>query len=116
MRDEDGLVAWERAWRGDDDPTGLFTAGLLDDETIVVAGARRGDGFDAGAILHRSASVVGVSNVFGDESAWAGCLLIATSLFPDVPLVGYEHGDDLAEARRHGFEPARPLRVWIRVG
>ncbi len=47
---------------------------LLDDETIVVAGARRGDGFDAGAILHRSAAVVGVSNVFGDASAWAGCL------------------------------------------
>ena len=115
VQDEAGLVAWERAWRGDDGPTGLFTAELLDDETIVIAGARRGDGFDAGAILHRSAAVVGVSNVFGDAtSAWAGCLLVAASHFPGMPLVGYEHGDDLAEARRHGFEPAGPLRVWIR--
>ena len=60
------------------------------------------------------AAVVGVSNVFGDESAWAGCLLVAASHFPGMPLVGYEHGDDLAAARRHGFEPAGPLRVWIR--
>ena len=51
VHDEAGLVAWERAWRGGDDPTGL---------------------------------------------------------------VGYERGDDLAEARRHGFEPAGPLRVWVR--
>ncbi len=35
VRDEAGLVAWERAWRGDDGPTGLFTPALLDDETVV---------------------------------------------------------------------------------
>jgi hypothetical protein len=115
VHDETGLVAWERAWRGDDGPTGLFTAELLEDETIVIAGARRGDDFDAGAILHRSAGVVGVSNVFGEAtSAWSGCLAFAASGFPETPIVGYEHGDDLATARRHGFELAGPLRVWIR--
>jgi hypothetical protein len=115
VQDEADLVAWGRAWRGAYEPTGLFTAALLDDETVVVSGARRGDGFDAGAILHRSAAVVGVSNVFGDAApAWAGCLALAASHFPAIPLVGYERDDELAEARRSGFEPAGPLRVWIR--
>ena len=58
--------------------------------------------------------MVGISNVFGDESAWAGCLAFAATHFPGMPFVGYERGDDLAAARRHGFEPAGPLRVWIR--
>ena len=117
VHDEAGLVAWERAWRGDDGPTGLFTPELLDDETIVIAGARRGESFGAGAVFHRSAGVVGVSNVFGEAtSAWSGGLAFAASSFPGMPLVGYEHGDDLAQARRHGFEPAGPLRVWVRDG
>jgi hypothetical protein len=37
----------------------------------------------------------------------------ATSCFPRTPLVGYEHGEDLTQALRHGFEPAGPLRVWV---
>jgi hypothetical protein len=107
-------VAWERAWRGDGSPTGLFTAELLDDGTIVVAGVRREPGFVAGAILHRADGVVGVSNVFGEAtSAWSGCVAFATSCFPRTPLVGYEHGEDLTQALRHGFEPAGPLRVWV---
>ena len=36
VHDEAGLVGWERAWRGDDGPTGLFTPELLDDATIVI--------------------------------------------------------------------------------
>jgi hypothetical protein len=33
--------------------------------------------------------------------------------FPDLAVVGYEHGEDLAIAVRHGFEPIGPLRVWF---
>ena len=61
--------------------------------------------------------MVGVSNVFGEAaSAWSGCLAFAASSFPGMPLVGYEQGDDLAQALHHGFEPAGPLRVWVRDG
>jgi hypothetical protein len=115
VQDAAGLVAWERAWRGDAGSTGLFPAELLDDETVVVAGARRKQGFVAGAILHRADGVVGVSNVFGEAApAWSGCVAFAASCFPRMPLVGYEHGADLAQARRHDFEPVGPLRVWVR--
>jgi hypothetical protein len=34
------------------------------------------------------------------------------TLFPGLPLVGYERGDDLERARRVGFEEVGPLRVW----
>jgi hypothetical protein len=28
-------------------------------------------------------------------------------------VVGYEQGDALAAAVRHGFEPVGPLRIWM---
>ncbi|MGW3950176.1 hypothetical protein ACWEKM_04205 [Streptomyces sp. NPDC004752] len=34
-------------------------------------------------------------------------------LFPGLPVVGYEHGQDLAVAVRHGFQPVAPLRIWL---
>jgi hypothetical protein len=35
------------------------------------------------------------------------------SAFPGVPVVGYEHGDELRTALDHGAEPLGPLRVWL---
>jgi hypothetical protein len=34
--------------------------------------------------------------------------------FPDVPMVGYEHGPELAIAQEIGFEMLHPLKVWTR--
>jgi hypothetical protein len=38
---------------------------------------------------------------------------MASSLFPGRALVGYESGDELIRAERHGFERIGRLRVWV---
>ena len=37
-----------------------------------------------------------------------------TAHVEDTPLLGYERGDGLDAARRYGFTPLGPLRVWIK--
>jgi hypothetical protein len=77
--------------------------------------ARRDGRITEEAILNRTGDVVGISNVSG-EDPWPGAVATAVGLYPDLPLVGYERGDDLAAARRVGFEVIGPLRVWMRPG
>ncbi|CAL9546555.1 hypothetical protein SUDANB1_04340 [Streptomyces sp. enrichment culture] len=113
VRDPDALRDWALAW--DDGGADLFRPGLLDDpETFVLAG-RSADGRVAvGAVAGRSSDVVGVSNVFGPPHvAWPLVLHAVGRLFPALPVVGYEQGDDLTAALRHGFEAVGPLRVWV---
>ncbi|MFD5813215.1 hypothetical protein [Streptomyces sp. NPDC127038] len=115
----DTLRAWALAWDDGNGDAGLFRPELLDDPaTFVLAGRSADGGVAAGAVASPGGDVVGVSNVFavdgGPDTAWPGVLSAVRSLFPAVPVVGYEHGDDLAAALRHGFEPIGPLRVWIR--
>jgi hypothetical protein len=49
----------------------------------------------------------------GPDAAWPLVLDAVHWLFPTLPVVGYERGDDLAAAVRHGFEPVGPLRIWL---
>jgi len=82
----------------------------------VVAGFHDGD-IVAGAIANRSDGVVGWSNFFAPatevfDQAVASLATIAR-IFPGLPIVGYEHGDDLRNAHSMGFESIGPLRVWI---
>lgn len=118
VRDADGLAAWEQAWRGHDGPSGLFRAELLDNDAVVVLAARTRDRVVAGAVLNRSAEVVGISNFFTESrvasSSWVGCLALAEILFPGSILVGYESGNELDAPRARGFATAGPLRVWLR--
>ncbi|MGD6747943.1 hypothetical protein ACOKM3_39580 [Streptomyces sp. BH106] len=116
--DAKALRSWAEAW-GD---TRHFRPELLDDAaTFVLAGRDPGGRVVAGAVASVSGDdgrqVVGVSNVFatdgGPDSAWPGVLDVAHRLFPGLPVVGYEQGDDLAVALRHGFETIGPLRVWV---
>ncbi|MFI6377368.1 hypothetical protein [Streptomyces sp. NPDC050546] len=125
--DPDTLRAWAQAWDDGAGNADLFRPGLLaDPETFVILG-RSADGTDsadgrvvAGAVATRSEHVVGVSNVFGrdggTDAAWPLVLHALTWLFPTLPVVGYEQGDDLAVALQHGFEPIGPLRVWTHDG
>jgi hypothetical protein len=121
VRDPSALRAWALAWDGGAGNAGLFRDGLLaDPETFVIAG-RSGDGrVAAGAVATRSSHVVGVSNVFardgGPDAAWPVVLHALDRLFPALPVVGYESGDDLETAVRYGFEPVGPLRVWLHGG
>ncbi len=71
----------------------------------------------AAAVASRSDQVVGISNVFaldgGPDAAWPVVLDAMNRLFPTLPVVGYEQGEDLAAAVRHGFDPVSPLRIWL---
>ena len=96
-----------------------LTAALLGDPTVRILAAYGPDGVAAGAAANRSGSVVGVSNVFAVSpplgEVWAGVVDVVTRLFPSLPLVGYEHGDDLEAACGAGFAELGPLRVWLRA-
>ena len=112
----DAFARWEQAWRHGDGPANdggadVLRPELLDDESVTILAGRRDDRIEAGAILNRSADVVGVSNGFG---TWTDGVAFAAQLFPGSVLVGYERSDALATARAAGFETAGPLRVWVR--
>jgi hypothetical protein len=114
------LVRWEEAWRAEDGRTELFRAELLANRSVAVLVAYERGAVAAGAIVNRSATVVGISNVFVRPGAspdpWPGCLALTDELFPDKPVVGYESGDQFLQARGHGFHDAGALRVWVKNG
>ncbi|GLX22874.1 hypothetical protein [Streptomyces lavendulae] len=113
------LAAWETAWNGGES-TGLFHEGLLREGIVFLAG-RDGSRITAGAVLSTGGGVVGVSNVFAHDAhdhadadaAWAAALDAAARHWPELPVVGYEHGEDLDTAARAGFTPLGPLRIWL---
>lgn len=114
----DALRAWALAWHDGDGNADLFRPELLDDPATFVLAGHSADGrVVAGAVASRSDHVVGVSNVFaldgGPDAAWPVVLDAVHRLFPTLPVVGYEHGENLAAAVRHGFEPLGPLRIWL---
>ncbi|MGW1962525.1 hypothetical protein ACWCPD_19885 [Streptomyces sp. NPDC001935] len=119
--DPGALLDWSSAWDDENGDADLFRPELLDDPATFVLAGRAADGrVAAGAVASRSDHVVGVSNVFardgGPEAAWPGVLNAVHALFPALPVVGYEQGDDLAAALRHGFEAIGPLRIWTHPG
>ncbi|MEU2393238.1 hypothetical protein [Streptomyces sp. NPDC007369] len=111
------LDRWEAAWDGERS-SGLFHQGLLTEDIAFLAGRDADGRILAGAVVNAAAGVVGVSNVFasdgvGDDEAWAGALAGIAGLWPRLPVVGYESGEDLRTAARHGFAELGPLRVWL---
>jgi hypothetical protein len=117
-RSPDTLRTWALAWDDGEGNADLFRPELLDDPATFVLAGRSGDGrVVAGAVASRSDEVIGISNVFaldgGPDAAWRVVLDAVHSLFPTLPVVGYEHGDALEAAVRHGFEPVGPLRIWL---
>ncbi|MFJ2826634.1 hypothetical protein ACIPC1_03355 [Streptomyces sp. NPDC087263] len=117
--DPDTLGDWALAWDDGGGNADLFRPELLDDpDTFVLAVRSAEGGLTAGAVASRSDQVVGISNVFalddGPDAAWPAVLDAVHRLFPTLPVVGYEHGEDLAAAVRQGFEPVGPLRIWLR--
>ncbi|WP_441248750.1 hypothetical protein [Kitasatospora sp. McL0602] len=118
VRDPDALRAWALAWGGADGNADLFRPELLDDPATFVLAGQPADGrVVVGAVASRSDQAVGISNVFAldgnPDAAWPVVLDAVHRLFPTLPVVGYEHGDNLAAALRHGFEPVGPLRIWL---
>ncbi len=116
--DAPGLAAWEAAWSVDGVSRGRFPSRLLDSPDIDFLCGRVGDDVVAGAIANRSRAAVGISNVFfltgAPASGWAGLTGEIDTRFPTLPTVGYEPGGLLGGARRAGFRPLAPLRVWTK--
>lgn len=120
------LANWESAWNGplDDNQSApqprIFLPTLLADPDMRFIAAYQNEQIVAGAIAFRSDAVVGISNVFTPEDAardfWAGCVAMTIDAFPGLPLVDYEHGNDLVIAQSLGFEDVGSLRVraWER--
>jgi hypothetical protein len=119
VRDADELRRWARAWDRGEGHQDLFRPELLDDaDTTVLAAYDLHGSVTAGAVASRSERVVGISNLFavdgGSDTAWPAVLHAVHDLFPALPVVTYDRGDDLAAALRHGFEALGALRVWLR--
>jgi hypothetical protein len=121
INENSGLQFWEREWsKGNPSKMRqIFTEQLLGNPDIVFLLAFAGDLPCGGGILFRGAGAAGISNVFAldgwNETIWQGLLFQATQFFPRLPVVGYEHGTDLATASRAGFMSLRPLRIWLRA-
>lgn len=121
VQSPDALQRWEMAWAGNLESAlapadRIFMPDLLDQAGVVFIAGYRAEAIVAGVIANRTEDVVGISNLFGPvEKArlyWRGCTRAVASIFPGLPLVGYEHGDDLAHALALGFEEIGRLRVW----
>ncbi|RTL65079.1 MAG: hypothetical protein EKK41_20665 [Hyphomicrobiales bacterium] len=120
VRDEAALRAWELSWAragGATAPDALprvFKPALLADADIRFVSIQGERADSGGGILNRGAGVVGVSNVFGTrlDRVWRDLITCAGETFPGLPLIGYEHGDDLSVAKAAGFAPIGTLRIW----
>lgn len=115
----EGLREWALAWDGGDGDAELFRPELAADPAAVFLAVRGAGGrVAAGAVATPGDGVVGISNLFdaaeGGEAAWPAVLDAADRLFPGLPVVGYEHGEELEVALRSGFEAVGPVRVWVR--
>jgi hypothetical protein len=112
------LARWEAAWADGGNVTGLFRPALLDDPDCAILACRRDGALAGGAIAYSTNGVTGISNVFksgiADGALWTGAVRAAATLRPSLPVVGYERGEDLAEARRAGCRVVGPLRIWAR--
>jgi hypothetical protein len=106
-------LSWDRVKGGGAE----FPAALFSDDNFAMFSARRNGAVVAGGTFYRSDGVVGLTNVvaeFDDEPAvWRDLASLAAATFPGLPLVGYESGDELAAAKKAGFEVGDPLRVWV---
>jgi hypothetical protein len=125
---EQGLAAWEVAWREgigdalrDARTPRVFDRALLDDPDIVLLGARQGERVAGVAVANRSddgsGPVAGISNLVlpepDGERHRADAVAAVRSTFPDLPVVCYERGADLAAMVALGFERLGPLRTWV---
>jgi hypothetical protein len=118
-RDAREVQEWATAW-AEPGVASPFRPELLEVPDVAILAERDPTHVVAGAVLNRAAGVVGLSNLFttnGDlDGAWNGAVAAARELFPDEAIVGYESGADLDAARRRGFVPLGPLRVWVNDG
>lgn len=69
IRETSGLAEWEEAWRGERGHARLFRPELLEWESVAVVATRAHGRIVSGAVLNRTAAVVGISNFFSAPTA-----------------------------------------------
>jgi hypothetical protein len=118
VTDPGELVRWEAAWADGGDVIGLFRLALLADPHCAILACRRDHVLTGGATVYTTDGVSGILNVFKSGSdagaLWVSAARAVAALRPGLPIVGYEHGEDLAAAGQAGFRVIGPLRVWAR--
>ncbi|MGE0576253.1 MAG: hypothetical protein AB7F22_34355 [Reyranella sp.] len=106
-------LAWQRVVTSDTFPAALFG----DENFAMFAGSRAGE-VVAGGTVYRAEKVVGLSNVVAEPgdavTVFRDLVALAAGLFPGLPIVGYESGNELKAAINAGFEPGDELRIWVR--
>ena len=111
------LAAWETAAGSRADDARMFPPVLLADPALAFLADDPASAIRTGGIINRAAGAAGLSNLFGPPGeatrAFASAVAAAQAVFPGLPLVGYESGDDLAAAQAVGFAASGPLRVWV---
>ena len=112
------LADWEIAWGASSWTSGVFRSSLLSNPAIAVLAQGNGKRIVAGAVVNRSATVIGVSNVFhrnGDvELVWRCAASAAQARWGPLPVVGYDSGAALDAAHRAGFGSVGELVVWVK--
>ena len=114
VRDETLLGAWETAWKeaGSDTPRRMFGADLVGRDDISFLGCMVDGVMVGGCIANRSDDCVGISNVFSArENVFDAAASAVGALNPNLPIVGYESGDDLDCACDAEFEVVGDLRI-----
>ncbi len=106
-------LAWQRVEASDTFPGALFA----DRDFAMFSGYGNGE-VVAGGTLYRAEKVVGLSNVVAEPddavAVFRDLVALAAGLFPGLPIVGYESGNELKAAVNAGFEPGDELRIWVR--
>jgi RimJ/RimL family protein N-acetyltransferase len=111
------LGRWETAWGAAPEPQPFFGPELLGDESIVLLAGYDADRIVAGAVANRSATAIGLSNVFdngGDlAAAYTAAATAGQERWGPMPVVGYDSGSALDAAHRAGFVSVGELAVWL---
>jgi hypothetical protein len=119
LTSEEQLREWEAAWAGSQEGSGFFRPALLADDAISVLAGYDGDRIVAGAVANRSATVIGLSNVFdaaGDlNSAWLSGAAAATARWGRMPIVSYDSGPSLDAAHEAEYRSIGELVVWLKT-
>jgi hypothetical protein len=112
------LEEWESMWGASPDEPAFFQPALLANPALAVLARYEGGAIVAGAVANRSATVIGISNLFdarGDlEAAWLDAAGVAQARWGPMPLVGYHSGAALEAAHRAGFSSIGELAVWLK--
>lgn len=115
---EGDLALWEAAWKqaGSPAPHRMFSPGLLDRRDVVFLCNRVDGVIEAGCIANFSEDCIGISNVFSraaSDDVFVQAAAAVASIAPHLPIVGYESGLELGQARQAGFVTVGDLRVLV---